>query len=140
MKPKSLFATLKSLVADLLLWSFLVVGMAASVGAGAVLDGTDKNVATLAGVAVSLVAGTRIAKKPRIKAFLSTRPVLWFLFLFNGAVAVAAYFVVDGAKGMATAGAMGLVALGAFGGLVTGRRTARGEAGRSVPDTRVISR
>ncbi|MER7178659.1 hypothetical protein ABT404_04075 [Streptomyces hyaluromycini] len=140
MKPKSPFATLKSFVADLLLWSFFVAGMAASTGAGAVLDGTDKNVATLAGVAVSLLTGTRIAKKPRIKAFLSTRPVLWFLFLFNGAVAVASYFLVDGVKGVATAAAMGLVALGALGGLVSGRHRVRGEAGRLVPDTRVTSR
>ncbi|MFD4508064.1 hypothetical protein [Streptomyces sp. NPDC058457] len=140
MKPKSLFATLKSFVADLLLWSFFVAGMAASAGAGAVLDGTDKNVATIVGAAVSLLTGTRIAKKPRIKAFLSTRPVLWFLFLFNGVVAVASYFLIDGVKGVATAAAMGLVALGALGGLVTGRHRVGSAAGRPVPDTRVTSR
>jgi hypothetical protein len=77
MKPKSLFATLKSLVAELLLWSFFVVGTAASIGADAVLDGPDKNVATFTGAAVSLLTGTRIAKKPGIKAFLSTRPPRW---------------------------------------------------------------
>jgi hypothetical protein len=37
-------------------------------------------------------------------------------------VATVSPFVMDGAKGIATAAAMGLVALGAAGGLVAGRR------------------
>jgi hypothetical protein len=123
MAVKSPLATVKSFFADLLLWSFFVAGLAAAMGgAGAVLDGTAKTAATFAGIAVSLLTGTRIAKKPKIKAFLSTRPVLWFLFLFNGGVAAVAYFTMDGAKGIATAAGMGLVALGAAGGLVSGRR------------------
>ncbi|WP_256726890.1 hypothetical protein [Streptomyces acidiscabies] len=61
-------------------------------------------------------------KKPSIKAFLSKRPVLWFLFLFNAVVAVVSYLTMDGAQGIATAVGMGLVALGAGGGLITGRR------------------
>ncbi|MGH1555366.1 hypothetical protein ACRAWF_36620 [Streptomyces sp. L7] len=65
---------------------------------------------------VSLFTGSKIAKKPKIKAFLSSRPVLWFLFLFNGGVAVVSYFAMDGAKGIATAAGMGLVSLGAAGG------------------------
>ena len=119
---KSLLAAVKSFVANLLLWSFFVGGLAASSASGAVLDGTRKDVATYAGVAVSLAAGSRIAKKPRIKAFLSTPPVLWFLFLFNGAVAAVCYFTMDGAKGIMAAVGMGLVSLGAAGGLVAGRR------------------
>ncbi|MFJ3778221.1 hypothetical protein ACIPX0_41720 [Streptomyces sp. NPDC090075] len=123
MASKSPFARLKSFVADLLLWSFFVAGLATSMGgAGAFLDGTEKTAATLAGVTVSLVTGSRIAKKPKIKAFLSTRPVLWFLFLFNGGVAAFSYLTVDGAKGIATAVGMGLVSLGAAGGLVSGYR------------------
>ncbi|GHH14976.1 hypothetical protein [Streptomyces lanatus] len=132
MTSKSPLAIVKSFVAGLLLWSFFAAGLAASMGAGAVLDGTEKNAATFAGVAVALVTGARITKKPRIKAFLSTRPVLWFLFLFNGAVAVASYFAMDGAKGIATAAGMGLVALGAAGGLVAGRRQPVGGAERAT--------
>ncbi|MFM9443286.1 hypothetical protein [Streptomyces acidiscabies] len=63
-----------------------------------------------------------LTRKPRIKTFLSTRPVLWFLFLFNGGVAVVACLTMDGAMGIATAAGMGLVALGAGGGLIAGRR------------------
>ena len=127
---KSLIATVKSFIANLLLWSFFVAGLVASTASGAVLDGTEKSVATYAGIAVSLLAGSRIAKKPRIKAFLSTPPVLWFLFLFNGAVAAVCYFTMDGVKGIATAAGMGLVSLGAAGGLVAGRRKPAGTAGR----------
>ncbi|MFD5751255.1 hypothetical protein ACFXKG_13930 [Streptomyces sp. NPDC059255] len=55
-----------------------------------------------------------------MKSLLSSRPVLWFLFLFNLAVAVIAPLVVDGAQGVATAIGMGLVALGAWIGLLRG--------------------
>ncbi|MCX5333459.1 hypothetical protein [Streptomyces sp. NBC_00140] len=72
-------------------------GLAASAAAGAVFDGTQKD----------LVTGSRIAKKPKIKAFLSRPGTLWFLFLFNGGTAVAM---------------MGLVSLGAGGGIVAGHR------------------
>ncbi|MET9762011.1 hypothetical protein ABZ016_23640 [Streptomyces sp. NPDC006372] len=119
---KSSSATLRSFVAALLLWSLFVGGLAASSASGAVLDGTAKDVATYAGIAVSLVAGSRIAKKPRIKAFLSMSPVLWFLFLFNGGVAVVCCFTMDGAKGITAAVGMGLVSLGAAGGLVSNYR------------------
>ncbi|MFH0180280.1 hypothetical protein ACIA6D_18040 [Streptomyces cacaoi] len=115
---KSLLATVKSFVANLLLWSFFVGGLVASTASGAVLDGTEKNVATYAGIAVSLLAGSRIAKKPKIKAFLSKSSTLWFLFLFNGGVAAFCYLTMDGVKGVATAAGMGLVSLGAAGGLV----------------------
>ncbi|MEU9284952.1 hypothetical protein AB0D57_09540 [Streptomyces sp. NPDC048275] len=119
---KSLLAPVKSFVANLLLWSFFVGGLAASSASGAVLDGTEKDVATYAGIAVSLLAGSRIAKKPKIKAFLSTPPVLWFLFLFNGGVAAVCYLTMDGAKGIMAAVGMGLVSLGAAGGLLASRR------------------
>ncbi|MFF3379179.1 hypothetical protein ACFYXF_40270 [Streptomyces sp. NPDC002680] len=119
---KSLLAAVKSFVANLLLWSFFVGGLAASTASGTVLDGTQKNVATYTGIAVSLLAGSRIAKKPRIKAFLSKPSTLWFLFLFNGGVAAFCYFTMDGVKGIATAAGMGLVSLGAAGGLVSGRK------------------
>ncbi|MFE3037810.1 hypothetical protein ACFXKY_39905 [Streptomyces canus] len=119
---KSPLVSMRSFLADLLLWSFFMGGLAAGSASGAVLDGTAKHVVTYAGIAVSLVAGSRIAKKPRIKAFLSTPPVLWFLFLFNGGVAAVCYLTMDGAKGIMAASGMGLVSLGAAGGLVANRR------------------
>ncbi|MEU6374264.1 hypothetical protein [Streptomyces sp. NPDC046909] len=119
----SVLAAVKKFVADLLLWSVFVAGLVASAGgAGAVLDGTEKNVATAVGGVLALIAGSRIAKKPRIKAFLGRPGTLWFLFLFNGATAAAMYFTMDGAKGIIGAAAMGLVSLGALGGIVGGRR------------------
>ncbi|MFC9125592.1 hypothetical protein ACFT4A_01940 [Streptomyces sp. NPDC057099] len=116
--------TVKSFVADLLLWSFFTVGLGAALGAGADLDGTRKDVVTIAGSALALVTGMRLAKKPRIKGFLSRPGTLWFLFLFNGGAAVAMYFALDGVKAVAAAAAMGLVSLGAAGGIVANYRDA----------------
>lgn len=48
-----------------------------------------------------------------MKSLLASKPVLWFLFLFNLVVALAAPFVVDGAQGIATSVGMGVVAVGA---------------------------
>lgn len=56
-----------------------------------------------------------------MKNFLSSRPVLWFLFLFNLAVAAVAPFVVDGTQGVMTAVGMGVVSLGAGVSLVRDR-------------------
>lgn len=119
---KSLLATAKSFVATLLLWGLFTGGLLAGMGAGAVLDGTRENVATIAGSLVALVTGSRIARKPKIKSFLSKPGTLWFLFLFNGGAAVAMYLTMDGVKGILAAAAMGLVSLGAAGGLVASRR------------------
>ncbi|MEU9876906.1 hypothetical protein [Streptomyces phaeochromogenes] len=60
-----------------------------------------------------------------MKALLSSKPVLWFLFLFNLAVAVAAPFVVDGSQGVMTAVGMGVVSLGAGLSLLKGRGQAQ---------------
>jgi hypothetical protein len=57
-----------------------------------------------------------------MKALLSSTPVLWFLFLFNLAVAAVAPFLVDGVQGVMTAVGMGVVALGAGVGLLRGQR------------------
>ncbi|KND43966.1 MULTISPECIES: hypothetical protein [Streptomyces] len=56
-----------------------------------------------------------------MKALLGSKPVLWFLFLFNLAVAAVAPFVVAGAQGLATAVGMGVVSLGAGVSLVRDR-------------------
>ncbi|MFI1353467.1 hypothetical protein ACH4TV_07775 [Streptomyces sp. NPDC020898] len=63
-----------------------------------------------------------------MKALLSSRPVLWFLFLFNLAVAAVAPFAVDGAQGLATSAGMGVVALGAGMGLLKGRSQGQHQA------------
>jgi hypothetical protein len=119
-------AAVRKFVADLLLWTFFAAGLAASAGAGAVLDdSTQKNTATGVGTVIALVAGSWIAKKPKIKAFLGRPGTLWFLFLFNGATAAAMYLTMDGVKGVVGAAMMGLVSLGAAGGLVSGRRQRR---------------
>ncbi|MPY64570.1 hypothetical protein [Streptomyces spongiae] len=55
-----------------------------------------------------------------MKSLLSSKPVLWFLFLFNLVVAAVAPLVVDGAQGIATAVGMGVVSLGAGVGLLRG--------------------
>lgn len=57
-----------------------------------------------------------------MKSLLSSTPVLWFLFLFNLVVAVAAPFVVDGTQGIMTAVGMGVVSLGAGVSLLRGQR------------------
>ncbi|MDX2679360.1 hypothetical protein [Streptomyces soliscabiei] len=60
-----------------------------------------------------------------MKALLSSRPVLWFLFwflfLFHLVVAAAAPFAVDGPQGVLTAVGMGVLSLGAGAGLVRDR-------------------
>ncbi|WP_406330475.1 hypothetical protein [Streptomyces sp. NBC_00203] len=57
-----------------------------------------------------------------MKSLMSSKPVLWFLFLFNLVVAAAAPFVVDGSQGVMTAVGMGVVSLGAGASLLKGRR------------------
>ena len=52
-----------------------------------------------------------------MKSLLSSKPVLWFLFLFNLAVALVAGIAVPGTQGLITAVAMGVIALGAGAGL-----------------------
>ena len=60
-----------------------------------------------------------------MKSLLSSRPVLWFLFLFNLAVAAVVPFAVDGVQGIATSAGMGVVSLGAGFALLTGARPSR---------------
>ncbi|MFI0089655.1 hypothetical protein [Streptomyces bobili] len=48
-----------------------------------------------------------------MKKLLSSRPALWFLFLFNLSVAAVAPFAIEGSQGVMTAGGMGVVSLGA---------------------------
>lgn len=137
---------MKSLLSSIVPWSLFLVGLSATVASGAVLDGTQKDVATYGGIALSLVAGSRIAKKDPIKSFLSSRPVLWFLFLFNGVVAAAAGLALDGVQGITAAAGRGLVSLGAGFGLLQSRGTrtrgteSRGMRSRGTEDHGMRSR
>jgi len=56
-----------------------------------------------------------------VKSLLSSRPVLWFLFLFNLLVALVTGLAMHSAQGRVTSVAMGVVALGAGAGLYRGR-------------------
>lgn len=101
----------------------LVVTLAKHVEVGGdpvVIDGSHRQWLKYAGIALSVVAGTLLARREPVKSFLASRPVLWFLFLFNAAVAVTAYFVVGGRTGILTAVGMGVVSLGAGSGLLRG--------------------
>jgi hypothetical protein len=59
-----------------------------------------------------------------LKSMSSARPVLWFLFLFNLLVAIAAGVGLHGVQQITTSAGMGVVALGAGAGLLL-RRPAR---------------
>jgi len=112
---------MKKFLVNVSQWLLFAAGITACAGSGHVLHGDAAHAATIAGVVVSLVAGTMAAQKEPVKSWLSARPVLWFLFLFNAAVAVGAGLFVHGAQGMGTAVGMGLVSLGAGGGLLRSR-------------------
>ncbi|MGW4736196.1 hypothetical protein ACWEQC_44880 [Streptomyces shenzhenensis] len=56
-----------------------------------------------------------------MKTLLSSRPVLWFLFLFNLVVAAAAPFAVEGTQGVMTGVGMSAVSLGAGAALLRSR-------------------
>jgi len=58
-----------------------------------------------------------------LKSLLSSTPVLWFLFLFNLVVAVAAAVGLRGTQQITTSAGMGFVAIGAGIGLVQRRAT-----------------
>ncbi|MFJ9563833.1 hypothetical protein ACIRQQ_27855 [Streptomyces fuscichromogenes] len=119
----SLLAKVKSFFVNLFLWSLFVVGLGLSGAAKQIFDdSTQQNLATYGGGLVALVVGSQIAKKPRIKAFLGRPGTLWFLFLFNGAAAAVMYFAMSGLDRYIGSGMMGLVSLGALGGLVSARR------------------
>ena len=74
-------------------------------------------------------------KENLMKSLLSSKPVLWFLFLFNAAVAVAVAAAghhlhihgqtLHGTQQVMTAAGMGVVALGAGAGLLRRRRASQ---------------
>lgn len=60
-----------------------------------------------------------------MKSFLSSAPVLWFVFLFNLAVSGAAAVALDGTQQVFVSVSMGVVSLGAGVSLLLRRRTRR---------------
>ncbi len=58
----------------------------------------------------------------RMTSLLSSKPVLWFLFLFNLVVSVAAGFTLHGVQQVTTSAGMGAVAIGAGAALFLRRR------------------
>ncbi|MFF4398801.1 hypothetical protein [Streptomyces sp. NPDC001480] len=117
---------MKSAFASVILWLVFLAGLASCVASGAVFDGGTKNLATYGGIALSLLAGSRIARKEPI-SFLASRPVLWFLFLLNGTVAAFCALAVDGTQGIMAAVGMGVVSLGAGFGLLQKRGASQPE-------------
>jgi hypothetical protein len=57
-----------------------------------------------------------------MKAKLGSKPVLWFLFLFNLIVAISASLIVDGSQGIIAGVVMGVISLGAGSALFRQRR------------------
>ena len=114
-----------SLSISVLVSLFLVflAGLATSIGSGYVLHGADKQLAFYSGTAVAFVTSTILMKQQRVRAFLTAKPTLWFLFLFNAVVAVGSLFALDGVPRIAVAAVMGLVSLGAGTGLLRSSRT-----------------
>ncbi|MER7687162.1 hypothetical protein [Streptomyces sp. NPDC097610] len=102
----------------LLLFFVFTAGIGASILAGEAFEGAQKNLVSAGGMVVALVTSTILMKQQRVRDFVASRPVLWFLFLFNAAVATACYFALDGVKGIAVAAVMGLISLGAGAGVL----------------------
>ena len=72
-----------------------------------------QHLVTFGGIALSLAAGSYVMRREPLKSWLKTRKVMWFLFLFNLAVALVAPFLLHGSQGIMTAVGMGIVSLGA---------------------------
>ncbi|MFJ9247645.1 hypothetical protein [Streptomyces sp. NPDC101776] len=111
-----------SVLSLLLLFFVFMAGIGASIAAGEVLEGAAKYLVTAGGTVGAFVTSTVLMKQRRVRDFLGSRPVLWFLFLFNAGVAAGCYFLLDGVKGIAATAGMGLVSLGAGAGLLKSPR------------------
>lgn len=113
---------MKPLLSSLLTWVLFLGGLVACAGARFIVHGAQhQHLVTLAGVGLSLVAGSVVMRREPLRSWLRTRPVLWFLFLFNLGVALAVSFLVHGTQGIMAAAGLGAVALGAGVGLLRRR-------------------
>ncbi|MGI5455600.1 hypothetical protein ACQEWB_20970 [Streptomyces sp. CA-249302] len=121
---------MKSFLSWTVLTVLFLAGLSATLAPGPVLgdlEGTQKTAATIGAAVLSLVAGVTLFRREPLKSFLGSPPVLWFLFLFNLAVAAIAPFAIGGAKGIGMAIGMGVVSLGAGAGLLQTRGKRRTE-------------
>lgn len=115
----------KSRLFSLAMWVLFLAGLIGCVDARHLVDGTQhQGLVTFGGIALSLAAGSYVMRREPLKSWLKARPVMWFLFLFNLGVAVAAPFVLHGSQGIMAAAGMGAVSLGAGMGLLRSRGSA----------------
>ena len=110
---------IKPLLSPLLIWPLFLTGLIACVGVRFIVPGAQhQHLLTLAGVGLSLITGSLVTRREPLKSWLRTRPVLWFLFLFNLGAAVTVTFLMHGTQGIMAAVGLGVVALGAGAGLL----------------------
>ena len=119
---------------SLSMWVVFVAGLIGCVDSRYLVHGTQhQHLVTFGGITLSLAAGSYVMRREPLKSWLKTRKVMWFLFLFNLAVAIAAPFLIHGSQGIFTAAGMGVVSLGAGMGLLKSRAgAARASAGAGV--------
>jgi hypothetical protein len=123
------------------MWVLFAAGLTGCVGSRHLVHGTQhQHLVTIGGIALSLAAGTYVMRREPLKSWLKTKPVMWFLFLFNLAVAVAAPFLIHGSQGIMTAAGMGTVSLGAGIGLLKNRGNARARAGADAQRRQMLCR
>lgn len=107
---------MNKLVSSLLGLSF-IFGMLGTVSVShLIFDNTELIMANVAMVLIALVAGFFLARREPFKSFLSSPPVLWFLFLFNLVAGTLALFFIPGTQGvLAGIGLLGASLSGLFG-------------------------
>ena len=109
------------------MWVLFVAGLIGCVGSGHLVHGTSpQHLVTFGGIALSIAAGSYVARTEPLRSWLRTRPVMWFLFLVNLAIAAAAPFILHGGQGIMAAVGMGMVSLGAGIGLLRSRGAVAG--------------
>lgn len=106
---------------SLSMWVLFIAGVIGCVDTKHLVHGTGhQHLVTFGGIALSLAAGSYIARQEPLKSWLKNRKVMWFLFVFNLAVAIVSPFVIHGGEGIGTAAGFGVVSIGAGFGLLKG--------------------
>ena len=77
---------------SLSMWVLFVAGLIGCVDSRHFVHATQHQhlIHNLGGIALSLAAGSYVMRREPLKSWLKTRKVMWFLFLFNLAVALVA--------------------------------------------------
>lgn len=113
---------MKRLVSSFLLFVFVFALLGEFSVSRLIPEHPQQGWAKIAMLVISLVAGTLLARREPFKSFLSAKPVMLFLFLFNLAAGVLALVLIDGSKGISTGIGLIVVSLGAGSGLVLNRK------------------